>query len=160
MLRSCSAHEAYIRSYRGRVRSARAIEFLLLDSIFPRSAVHCLGEIDEVTIDCVQVVANAVGTAVGGITGPLLFGQLIESSDRGLAAIDRDAARPQAMRQLVKQDVVEERVEAQKVAQRRPFPQHLPALVAAAINTVVAEKVADVLGIAPRAAAQVLDEER
>ncbi|MEV3905721.1 MFS transporter [Mycobacterium sp. NPDC050551] len=29
----------------------------------------------------------AVGTAVGGITGPLLFGQLIESSDRGLAAI-------------------------------------------------------------------------
>ncbi|WP_299303981.1 alpha-E domain-containing protein [uncultured Brachybacterium sp.] len=47
LLRSCSAHEAYIRSYRGRVRSARSIEFLLLDSIFPRSAVHCLGEIDE-----------------------------------------------------------------------------------------------------------------
>lgn len=29
----------------------------------------------------------AVGTAVGGITGPLLFGQLIESNDRSLAAI-------------------------------------------------------------------------
>ena len=46
LLRSCSAHEAYIRSYRGRVRSVKAIEFLLLDSIFPRSAVHCLTEID------------------------------------------------------------------------------------------------------------------
>lgn len=46
LLRSCSAHEAYIRSYRGRVRAETAIEFLLLDSIFPRSAVHCLTEID------------------------------------------------------------------------------------------------------------------
>ncbi|MCT1998507.1 alpha-E domain-containing protein [Brachybacterium muris] len=47
LLRSCRAHEAYIRSYRGRVRAARAIEFLLLDSIFPRSAAHCLIELDE-----------------------------------------------------------------------------------------------------------------
>ncbi|MGO2995223.1 alpha-E domain-containing protein [Brachybacterium alimentarium] len=47
LLRSCSAHEAYIRSYRGRVRAAQAIEFLLLDSIFPRSAAYCLLEIDE-----------------------------------------------------------------------------------------------------------------
>lgn len=46
LLRSCSAHEAYIRTYRGRVGAARAIEFLLLDSVFPRSAVHCLAEID------------------------------------------------------------------------------------------------------------------
>ena len=29
----------------------------------------------------------AVGTAVGGITGPLLFGQLIESGDRGPVAV-------------------------------------------------------------------------
>ena len=29
----------------------------------------------------------AVGTAVGGITGPLLFGQVIESGDRGLVAV-------------------------------------------------------------------------
>ncbi|MGO2586423.1 MAG: alpha-E domain-containing protein [Brachybacterium tyrofermentans] len=47
LLRSCSAHEAYIRSYRGRVRASHAIEFLLLDSIFPRSAAHSLLEIDE-----------------------------------------------------------------------------------------------------------------
>ena len=29
----------------------------------------------------------AVGTAVGGITGPLLFGRMIESGDRGLVAV-------------------------------------------------------------------------
>ena len=29
----------------------------------------------------------AVGTAVGGITGPLLFGQMIESGDRSLVAL-------------------------------------------------------------------------
>jgi MFS family permease len=29
----------------------------------------------------------AVGTAIGGITGPLLFGQMIESGDRGLVAV-------------------------------------------------------------------------
>ena len=29
----------------------------------------------------------AVGTGIGGITGPLLFGQLIESDDRGLVAL-------------------------------------------------------------------------
>ena len=47
LLRSCSAHEAYIRNYRGRVKASAAIEFLLLDSIFPRSAAHCLLEVDE-----------------------------------------------------------------------------------------------------------------
>jgi MFS family permease len=29
----------------------------------------------------------AVGTAIGGITGPLLFGQLIDTGDRGLVAV-------------------------------------------------------------------------
>ena len=47
LLRSCSAHEAYIRNYRGRVKASDAVEFLLLDSIFPRSAAHCLLEVDE-----------------------------------------------------------------------------------------------------------------
>lgn len=47
VLRTCSAHEAYIRTYRGQVRSADAIAFLLLDSIFPRSVAHCLLELEE-----------------------------------------------------------------------------------------------------------------
>ena len=59
LLRSCSAHEAYIRSYRGQVRAAQAIEFLLLDSISPRSAAHCLLEVD----DALDVLAKLHGNS-------------------------------------------------------------------------------------------------
>lgn len=42
-LRSCSAHEAYLRTYRRGVEPALVAEFLLLDRLFPRSAFHALG---------------------------------------------------------------------------------------------------------------------
>ncbi|MEX2254964.1 MAG: alpha-E domain-containing protein [Acidimicrobiia bacterium] len=52
-LRSCSAHEAYLRTYRRGVDSEKAVEFLVLDRLFPRSiycalsiAERCLAEID------------------------------------------------------------------------------------------------------------------
>ena len=85
LLRSCSAHEAYIRSYRGRVRAARAIEFLLLDSIFPRSAAYCLSEIDEALETLAKLHGNSfdrLGTAepgrriVGRALASLRFRQL------------------------------------------------------------------------------------
>ena len=66
LLRSCSAHEAYIRSYRGRVGAAQAIEFLLLDSIFPRSAAHCLLEVDHALDTLAKLHGNSfdrMGTA-------------------------------------------------------------------------------------------------
>jgi uncharacterized alpha-E superfamily protein len=51
-LRSCSAHEAFLRTYKRGVDSALVAEFLLLDRLFPRSAFHalsvaqrCLGEL-------------------------------------------------------------------------------------------------------------------
>ncbi|WME24492.1 alpha-E domain-containing protein [Brachybacterium sp. GU-2] len=69
LLRSCSAHEAYIRSYRGRVRVSGAIEFLLLDSIFPRSAAYCLSEIDEALETLAKLHGNSfdrLGTAEPG----------------------------------------------------------------------------------------------
>ncbi|PWH05541.1 hypothetical protein DEO23_13335 [Brachybacterium endophyticum] len=47
LLRSCSADEAYIRSFRGQVRVDDAVAFLLLDRIFPRSIAHCLLQADE-----------------------------------------------------------------------------------------------------------------
>jgi uncharacterized alpha-E superfamily protein len=52
-LRSCSAYEAYLRTYRRSVDAFSAAEFLLLDRLFPRSvfqalttAEHCLAELD------------------------------------------------------------------------------------------------------------------
>ncbi|WP_010551704.1 alpha-E domain-containing protein [Brachybacterium paraconglomeratum] len=85
LLRSCSAHEAYIRSYRGRVRVSGAIEFLLMDSIFPRSAAYCLSEIDEALETLAKLHGNSfdrLGTAepgrriVGRALASLRFRQL------------------------------------------------------------------------------------
>jgi len=55
-LRSCSAHEAYLRTYQRAVDASRAAEFMLLDRLFPRSLFHalstaetCLAELHPVT---------------------------------------------------------------------------------------------------------------
>ena len=56
LLRSCSARETYLRTYRGAVDDRHAAEFLLLDRLFPRSvfqalstAESCLAELDPYT---------------------------------------------------------------------------------------------------------------
>jgi uncharacterized alpha-E superfamily protein len=53
LLRSCSAHEAFLRTYRREPEPTLAVEFLLLDRLFPRSvfcalsvAEDCLAELD------------------------------------------------------------------------------------------------------------------
>jgi uncharacterized alpha-E superfamily protein len=47
LLRSCGAHEAYTRTYRGMATDERAAGFLLLDRLFPRSIVFALGQAEE-----------------------------------------------------------------------------------------------------------------
>ena len=41
-LRACSAHDAYLRTYQHGVEASRALEFLLVDRLFPRSVFHAL----------------------------------------------------------------------------------------------------------------------
>ncbi len=41
-LRACSAHEAFLRTYQRGISSRLALEFLLLDRLFPRSVLHAL----------------------------------------------------------------------------------------------------------------------
>jgi uncharacterized alpha-E superfamily protein len=41
-LRACSAHDAYLRTYQQGVEPHRALEFLLVDRLFPRSVFHAL----------------------------------------------------------------------------------------------------------------------
>ena len=43
-LRSCSAYEAYLRAYRHAVDAETAVEFLLLDRLFPRSVFHAFDD--------------------------------------------------------------------------------------------------------------------
>lgn len=44
LLRSCSGHEAFLRTYRREVEPELAAEFLLLDRLFPRSIFHAVSE--------------------------------------------------------------------------------------------------------------------
>lgn len=53
LLKSCSAHEAYLRTYRAAVEPEKVVEFLVLDRLFPRSvysalvqAEACLADLD------------------------------------------------------------------------------------------------------------------
>jgi len=56
LLKSCSAHEAYLRTYRAAVEPEKVVEFLVLDRLFPRSvyaalvqAETCLAELDPIS---------------------------------------------------------------------------------------------------------------
>ena len=46
-LRTCAAHEAYLRTYQHSVDASSAVEFLLLDRLFPRSVYHSLTTAEE-----------------------------------------------------------------------------------------------------------------
>ncbi|HEV7827122.1 MAG TPA: alpha-E domain-containing protein [Mycobacteriales bacterium] len=59
LLRCCSAHEAYLRTYRGPVHAARVAEFLVLDRLFPRSVYSALCEAER----CVTELRPLVGRA-------------------------------------------------------------------------------------------------
>lgn len=48
LLRSCSAHEAYLRTVRALVSEERAAEFLLVDRLFPRSIAFNLGRAEQI----------------------------------------------------------------------------------------------------------------
>lgn len=58
-LRSCSAHEAFLRTYKRGVDSALVAEFLLLDRLFPRSAFHALGRAER----CLAELGPSTGRA-------------------------------------------------------------------------------------------------
>jgi len=51
MLRTCTAHTAYLRRYRRRVEPQEAVEFLLLDRLFPRSVLHVLNVANDALVD-------------------------------------------------------------------------------------------------------------
>ncbi|MCK9897491.1 alpha-E domain-containing protein [Frankia sp. AgB32] len=48
LLRSCGAHEAYLRTYRRAVDASRVAEFLLLDRLFPRSVYWSLALAEQI----------------------------------------------------------------------------------------------------------------
>ncbi|HVF33093.1 MAG TPA: alpha-E domain-containing protein [Acidimicrobiales bacterium] len=59
LLRSCSAHEAYLRTYRRAVDASLVAEFLLLDRLFPRSVYFALALAER----CLAELAPPAGRA-------------------------------------------------------------------------------------------------
>ena len=53
MLRACGADESFLRTHGGTLQPQRVVEFLLLDRLFPRSALHALTEAEE----CLEALA-------------------------------------------------------------------------------------------------------
>lgn len=64
LLRSCGAHEAYLRAHHGAVGDERAAEFLLLDPSFPRSVVHAIRQAEQ----CLEVLAGQSGAGSRRLT--------------------------------------------------------------------------------------------
>ena len=64
VLRACGADESFLRTHGGNVVPQRVVEFLLLDRLFPRSALHALTTAE----DCLRVLAPATERA--GMTDP------------------------------------------------------------------------------------------
>jgi uncharacterized alpha-E superfamily protein len=61
LLRSCSAHEGFLRTYRREPDPVLAAEFLLLDRLFPRS-VFCALSVAEECLAKLDPVAGRAGT--------------------------------------------------------------------------------------------------
>lgn len=51
LLKSCSAHEAYLRTYRAAVEPEKVVEFLVLDRLFPRSVYSALVQAEQCLAD-------------------------------------------------------------------------------------------------------------
>jgi uncharacterized alpha-E superfamily protein len=59
VLRACGADESFLRTHGGEVQPQRVAEFLLLDRLFPRSALHALTEAEE----CLEALAPSTERA-------------------------------------------------------------------------------------------------
>lgn len=55
VLRACGADESFLRTHGGHVVAQKVAEFLLLDRLFPRSALHALTQAEE----CLEALAPA-----------------------------------------------------------------------------------------------------
>jgi uncharacterized alpha-E superfamily protein len=59
VLRACGADESFLRTHGGTLVPAKVVEFLLLDRLFPRSALHALTDAER----CLRELAPATERA-------------------------------------------------------------------------------------------------
>jgi uncharacterized alpha-E superfamily protein len=61
VLRSAGAHDTYLRTYRGALDSARVVQFLLMDRLFPRSVFHALTQAEA----CLEELERGPSARIG-----------------------------------------------------------------------------------------------
>ncbi|MGN6125173.1 MAG: alpha-E domain-containing protein [Humibacter sp.] len=97
ILRSCSAYEAYLRTYRGVASSRNAAEFLLLDRLFPRSIMYSLSHAALAVRDLEPATARVgvsdraallLGQVISGLEYRLI-GDIVDDLPANMAAVQR-----------------------------------------------------------------------
>ncbi|MDI2125188.1 alpha-E domain-containing protein [Yinghuangia seranimata] len=63
LLRAAGAEESFLRTYGGAAGTERAVEFLVLDRLFPRSVLHALSTAEECLVALAPVAAERTGVA-------------------------------------------------------------------------------------------------
>ncbi len=90
VLRACGADESFLRTHGGTLVPSRVVEFLLLDRLFPRSALHALTAAEE----CLRELAPATERAGVRDTARRPIGQVrtrLEYADTGTLLDDLPA---------------------------------------------------------------------
>ncbi|HEY0247307.1 MAG TPA: alpha-E domain-containing protein [Gryllotalpicola sp.] len=75
ILRSCGAYEAYLRTYRGVPSTRNAAEFLLIDRIFPRSALFSINR----AVECLLALEPRTDRVGIGDAALRVLGQAVSS---------------------------------------------------------------------------------
>jgi uncharacterized alpha-E superfamily protein len=104
VLRACGADESFLRTHGGEVVPQRVAEFLLLDRLFPRSALHALTEAEECLIALAPAteragVADAARRPVGQARTRLEYADtttLLDELPTHLRALQRATATASA----------------------------------------------------------------
>lgn len=85
LLRTVSAYEAYLRTYRASMEESQVLEFLVQSRGFPRSLMHCLKLVEDLLE---ALVSNDIGSDVrreaGRLRSSVEFADLTHLDQRGL----------------------------------------------------------------------------
>lgn len=89
LLRSCSATEAYLRTYHERVEPESVVRYLVLDSDFPQALRFCIGRclesLHEISGSDEDAYGSEAERLLGRLDGELRYIDIDEIFDRGLA---------------------------------------------------------------------------
>jgi uncharacterized alpha-E superfamily protein len=90
LLRSCSAYEAYLKTYQDRLHPRTVVHYLVLDAYFPRAVRFCIARLVESVHELAGGGANGYGSEaerlLGRLEGELRYADIDEVFARGVGS--------------------------------------------------------------------------